>query len=41
MMIGAREKLLADWVASALQVDVHGRDAEWSADETDEHDGKR
>ena len=24
---------LADWVASALQVDVHGRSAEWSADE--------
>ncbi len=24
---------LADWVANALQVDVHGRSAEWSADE--------
>jgi hypothetical protein len=24
---------LADWIASALQVDVHGRSAEWSADE--------
>ena len=24
---------LADWVADALQVDVHGRSAEWSSDE--------
>ena len=24
---------LADWIAGALQVDVHGRSAEWSADE--------